>query len=55
MKKTLAFIWVFILPMMAGAQIHYQDCKNPEILRHAEKVDPFRQEFILPQVNGYNV
>ena len=39
----------------ASAQIHYQDAKNPDVLRHACKIDPFRQEIILPQVNGYNV
>lgn len=55
MRKMLAIICASILPLTAGAQIHYQDSKNPEILRHMGKVEPFRQEIILPTVNGYNV
>lgn len=39
----------------AGAQQYYQDSKNPEMLRHAERHEPCRQEIVLPQVNGYNV
>ena len=38
-----------------NAQSHYQDSKNPEILRHNERRERFRREIIMPQVNGYNV
>ena len=38
-----------------NAQSHYQDAKNPDILRHNERRERFRKEIILPQVNGYNV
>ena len=55
MKKIIVSAAVAIVSLSAGAQIHYQDAKNPDVLRHASKVDAFRQEIILPQVNGYNV
>jgi hypothetical protein len=55
MKKIITAAICAMVSLSAAAQIHYQDAKNPDVLRHASKVDPFRQEIILPQVNGYNV
>ena len=40
---------------VAGAQSYYQDAKNSEMLRHADRHEACRREVILPQVNGYNV
>ena len=39
----------------AGAQYHYQDAKNVEMLRHSEYRTPVRKEMFIPQVCGYNV
>lgn len=40
----------------ADAQYYYQDSKNPEMLRYAERHDPCRKEIVLPEsVNGFNV
>ncbi|MBQ9723448.1 MAG: hypothetical protein IJV84_08005 [Bacteroidales bacterium] len=55
MRNFMTALCVLAMPVMAVAQIHYPDSKNPDILRHMERVEPYRQEMILPQVNGYNV
>ena len=39
----------------ANAQFHYQDNRNPEILRHTGRNEPCRKEIVTPKVNGYNV
>ena len=55
--KKLGLIAAFVLASVGAlnAQSHYQDAKNPEILRHNDRRDRFRKELIMPQVNGYNV
>ena len=56
MKKLVLFTALALASAGAmNAQSHYQDSKNPEILRHNERRERFRKEIILPQVNGYNV
>ena len=54
MKRITTF-FTLLLTVAAGAQTYYQDHKNSEMLRHAERREPCRKEIILPQVNGYNV
>ena len=55
--KTIGLIAALLLASAGAlnAQSHYQDSKNPEILRHNERRERFRKEIIMPQVNGYNV
>ena len=55
MKKTIIVAVAAVMSLSANAQIHYQDATNPDVLRHASKVEAYRKEIILPQVNGYNV
>ena len=56
MKKSVVFaVLAIVSANTLSAQSHYQDSKNPEILRHNERRERFRKEIILPQVNGYNV
>ena len=55
MKKIFVFVAFAVLgTVSAHAQSYYQDSKNSEMLRHAERHEPCRHELILPQVNGYN-
>ena len=42
MKKMIAAAIAALISLGASAQIHYQDAKNPDVMRHASKVDPFR-------------
>ena len=49
------FCLVLISVIPAGAQYHYQDSKNVEMLRHSEYRTPVRTEILIPQVCGYNV
>ena len=56
MKKSVVFaVLAIVSANTLNAQSHYQDSKNPEILRHNERRERFRKEIIMPQVNGYNV
>ena len=56
MKKILiVFCFVLTTVLPAGAQYHYQDSKNVEMLRHSEYRTPVRAEMLIPQVAGYNV
>ena len=56
MKKVLTIIAFTVAATAANAQFYYQDSKNPEMLRHAERHEPCRKEIVLPaQVNGFNV
>ena len=56
MKKSVVFaVLAIVSANTLSAQSHYQDSKNPEILRHNERRERFRKEIIMPQVNGYNV
>ena len=54
-KIIVASILVLAAFIPAGAQYHYQDAKNVEMLRHSEYSTPVRKEFFIPQVCGYNV
>ena len=56
MRKSIVISFFMAFgALTATAQSYYQDAKNSEMLRHAERHDPCRKEIILPQVNGYNV
>jgi len=56
MRKSIVISFFMAFgTLTATAQSYYQDAKNSEMLRHAERHDPCRKEIILPQVNGYNV
>ena len=56
MKRVLTIIALLAAGTAARAQFYYQDSKNPEMLRHAERHEPCRTEVVLPtQVNGFNV
>ena len=56
MKRVLTIIALLAAGTAANAQYYFQDAKNPEMLRFAERHEPCRKEIILPaDVNGYNV
>lgn len=55
MKRILMLFALLATGVAANAQFHYQDCQNPEMLRHVNRRKPARKEIVLPQVNGYNV
>ena len=56
MKRVLTIIVLLAAGTAAHAQFYYQDSKNPEMLRHAQRHEPCRTEVVLPtQVNGFNV
>ena len=55
MKRISIIIALLALSYSANAQFHYQDSKNPEMMRHVNRREPSRKEIVLPQVNGYNV
>jgi predicted metal-dependent phosphoesterase TrpH len=55
MKRIAALFLILVSSSVANAQYYYQDSKNSQMLRHAERHEPCRKEIILPQVNGYNV
>ena len=56
MKRVLTVIAMLAAGTAADAQYYFQDAKNPEMLRFAERHEPCRKEIILPtDVNGYNV
>ena len=56
MKKL--FILALACAACAGVSaqsIYYQDSSNEDMLRHTDYQDVLRQEFIIPNVNGYKV
>ena len=56
MKKL--FILALACATCAGVSaqsIYYQDSANEDMLRHTDYQDVLRQEFIIPNVNGYKV
>ena len=55
MKRMLLLLAFALFSTIAGAQSYYQDAKNSEMLRHADRHEPCRRELVLPQVNGYDV
>ena len=55
MKRITTLFLILVSATVANAQYYYQDSKNSQMLRHAERHEPCRKEIILPQVNGYNV
>ena len=55
MKKIATLFVILASASVANAQYYYQDSKNTQMLRHAERHEPCRKEIILPEVNGYNV
>lgn len=55
MKRIAALFLILVSASVANAQYYYQDSKNSQMLRHAERHEPCRKEIILPEVNGYNV
>lgn len=55
MKRLSAVLVLIFLGVAAHAQSYYQDAKNSEMLRHADRHETCRREVMLPQVNGYNV
>lgn len=55
MKRIATLFVILMSASVANAQYYYQDSKNSQMLRHAERHEPCRTEIILPQVNGYNI
>ena len=56
LNRILSCVVMLSMGMAAHAQYYYQDSKNSEMLRHAERHEPCRKEITLPKkVNGYNV
>ncbi len=55
MKKLILLLAAVATAMGADAQHYYPDATNPDLLRHTERPNRQRKEFVLPQVNGYNV
>ena len=55
MKKLLFLAAALSAACAASAQGYYTDAYNPDITRHTGRIAAQRAEFILPEVNGYNV
>lgn len=56
MKRTTALIMVAASMLTASAQsIYYQDASNVDMARHTLRRESLRQEFVLPEVNGFKV
>lgn len=55
MKKMILAAIAALISLPSFAQTYYVDSTNPDILRHAEKLETSRTEIFLPQVNGFNV
>lgn len=56
MKRTTALIMVAASMLTASAQsIYYQDAANVDMARHTLHREILRQEFVLPEVNGFKV
>ena len=56
MKKLFILALACVACAGVSAQsIYYQDSANEDMLRHTDYQDVLRQEFIIPNVNGYKV
>ncbi|MBE6200460.1 MAG: histidinol-phosphatase [Rikenellaceae bacterium] len=56
MKKLFILAIACIATFEASAQTtYYQDKDNVDMLRHAQSKEVLREEFVLPDVNGYKV
>lgn len=56
MKKTLFFfLFSFVVLSIEAQPIYYQDKTNVDMARHTRRQEVLRREFVLPQVNGYQV
>ena len=56
MKRTTALIMLAASILTASAQsIYYQDATNVDMARHTLRREVLRQEFVLPEVNGFKV
>ncbi len=55
MKKLLFTIVASVLALGASAQHYYTDAKNSEMLHIGKPRTAQRVNFVVPQVNGYNV
>lgn len=56
MKKLFILAIACVACAGVSAQsIYYQDSANEDMLRHTDHQDVLRQEFIIPNVNGYKV
>ncbi|MBO5860052.1 MAG: histidinol-phosphatase [Alistipes sp.] len=56
MKKLFIFAIACVATLSASAQsIYYQDSGNEDMLRHTDYQETLREEFIIPNVNGYKV
>ena len=56
MKRSTTFIMLAASILTASAQsIYYQDATNVDMARHTLRREVLRQEFVLPEVNGFKV
>lgn len=56
MKKFFTILAVAATATIASAQsLYYQDSNNCDMMRHTTRREALRQEFVLPEVNGYKV
>ena len=56
MKRVISFFIVAASVFSATAQsIYYQDATNVDMARHTLRREVLRQEFVLPEVNGFKV
>lgn len=55
MKRTYLLLAALLICSAASAQRYYKDAKNPDITRHTLHSSSQRVEFVLPEVNGYNI
>lgn len=56
MKKFFTILAVAATATIASAQsLYYQDASNCDMMRHTTRREALRQEFVLPEVNGYKV
>ena len=55
MKKILFTLAASVVALGASAQHYYTDAKNPEMLHIGEPRTSQRVNFVVPQINGYNV
>ena len=55
MKRTTLLLAALLTCSVASAQHYYKDAKNPDIMRHTLRNSSQRVEFVLPEVNGYNI
>ncbi|MBR4148906.1 MAG: histidinol-phosphatase, partial [Rikenellaceae bacterium] len=55
MKRYALLLATLLTCSVASAQHYYKDAKNPDITRHTLRNSSQRVEFVLPEVNGYNI